>query len=335
MAGLSKHLNQKFGVRLPCRVFQVPKVLVAEKHETRVKILGTIRQMEAHLRQGNCRIKLDFSKVEKIFPGGMLIFLSALQRLTTLYPNFIRARCPPHSLSSQLLNHFGLAKALSLNTVHSAPKDISVVQWDFLHGSQADGPQVRDLLNKYRTKTNAAIPEALFPALTEGLTNVRQHAYNADSGIPPSLQNWWIFARMEDPTEGKRGYLYIAIYDIGYGIPATLRRKLNRREVVWDIVDKAGQLAALTTGRSVDKHLLQMAIEYRRSQTGSAHRGNGLPEMREFAQSNQNGRLHVISGKAQYSYISGRSDGHTQGFKDDFPGTLILWGIPLVAKEKA
>lgn len=329
----AKRVSLRTKKRLQCCIIQVPKLLIGEKEEQRSLILNAISQIENRLFRGGYRIKLDFSRVEKIFPGGMLILLAALQRLTTLYPRRILARCPPQSLSSQLLNHFGLANALGVNPSLSKPKASSVLSWNYLTGTQAAGPEVTELLNKYRDNTNAEIPPGLFAVLTEGLTNVRQHAYTEESDAPAALRKWWLFARYDEPVDDQKGSLYIAIYDMGVGIPFTMRNKLKRKEVVIDLLDKAGKAISFSDGNALDRRLLQAAIEHKRSQTGQPHRGNGLPEMREFIDSTEGGRLHIVSGKAQYSIIRGKSEGHAEGFKQEFPGTLLLWGLPLRAKE--
>lgn len=319
--------------KLRSSVIVVPNLLIAEKAEQRQQILGIVSQIEHRLRSRSHRVKLDFSQVKKIFPGGMLLLLAALSQLADAYAGKISARCPPNSLSAQLLNHFGLAGKLKVNLALSRPTHASVLAWSFLTGSQAAGEQVTALLNRYREGTNAAIPEGLFAVLTEALTNVRQHAYKDLPQVQESWRKWWLFARYEEPKPDAPGSLYIAIYDIGAGIPTTMRNKLKKNEIVVDLLDKSGRLLSLSDGVMLDKKLLFEAVEHRRSQTGEGHRGNGLPEMKDFAASNQGGRLHIISGRVQYSIVRGNAEGQVQGHKDEMPGTLVLWGLPLMAKE--
>lgn len=321
-------------VKLRVCVLTVPRLLIAEKLEQRLQILNVISQVRERLAGGGYRVKLDFSKVEKIFPGGMLVLLSAMERLASRYPGRISARCPPNSLAAQLLNHFGLANTLGVNPRMSRPRASSVVDWSYLTGTQAAGEEVKELLDKYRRSTDAEIPEGLFAVLTEGLTNVRHHAYTDDTDLPAELRKWWLFARYAEPKSREHGSLFIAIYDMGAGIPATMRNKLQKKEVVIDWIDKATELAAIGDGTALDKRLLQVAVDHRRSQTGQPHRGNGLPEMREFIAATDEGRLHIVSGRAQYSFLSGKNDGHSDGFKQKFPGTLLLWSLPLKAKEQ-
>lgn len=332
-ARMRNHVETTSHSKMKCCVISVPRVLVAEKPKQRQEILNVINQTITTLAKGDTKVKLDFSKVEKIFPGGMLILLASLQLFTNVWKGRITARCPPHSLTAQLINHFGLADAFGVSANLSKPKASSVIDWQFLTGTKAGGEEVRELLNNYRHKTNAEIPEGLFAALTEGLTNVRHHAYTENSEVPAEFQKWWLFARYTEPLETETGSLFIAIYDMGVGIPSTMRSKLEKGEIILDLIDKVGQSTRVTKGSALDRRLLEEAVEYKRSQTGQPHRGNGLPEMREFASTTNGGRLHIVSGQAQYTFVAGKIDGHTLGFKEEFPGTLLLWSLPLKMKE--
>lgn len=315
-------------------ILTVPPILTAEKLEMRQKILMIISQIEARLRVKRCRVKLDFSRVKRIFPGGMLILIAALRRLSDAHPGRIHARCPPKSLAAQLLNHFGLADALGVTRHLSTPTHSSVVEWQHLVGSKADGDRVKELLDTYRLHTQADLPDELFLVLTEGLTNVAHHAYPAECAVAPEHRKWWLFSRFVEPTPAQEGSIYIAIYDIGVGIPATLRPKIKNYEHWLNVVDKTARATSLGDGALLDQRLLRTAIEESRSQTFLAFRGKGLPEMREFAASTDGGRLHIVSGQAQYSVLGGRPDGQLQGFGEKFPGTLLLWNLPLKGKEQ-
>lgn len=306
----------------------IPSVLVAERYEHRCKILDVVEQCLRALDRGGSRVKLDFSRVQKIYPGGMLVLLGALELILDIFPGRVAARCPPRSLSAQLLRHFGIADKLGVSPQHSQPTARSVVEWRYLTGTQAMGEDVRDLLNSYRENTDAEIPPDLFSVLTEGLINVRHHAYPADSEIPADLRRWWLFARYVEPVGRTAGNLYIAIYDMGVGIPTTMKQRLERGEIILNFIEQL-----VPTGKALDKALLQQAVEHRRSGTGLAHRGNGLPEMRDFVASTSAGRLYIVSGNAQYSYGPSAEDGITSAYPRSFLGTLILWSLPLKLKE--
>ena len=327
-----KRAGKNMIVRRKSSVFIIPEILMAEKEEQRKRILEVVNQIWFTLENTKARIKLDFSKVNKIYPGGMLILISSLELICFKFHGRVVARCPSGSLAGQLLNHFGFAKNLGMIPSLNSPTADSVINWNYITGTQADGQKVSNLLKQYGDNTNAQIPQSLFAVLTEALVNVRQHAYE-ESDIHSDFQKWWLFARYREPSVGNLGNLYIAIYDIGVGIPFTMRRKKERKEIVIDFFDQAGKKFNLSNGTLLDKHLLSEAVENKRSQTGEPYRGNGLPEMREFVSSTTDGRLCIISGKAQYTSFGGQSHGQSHSIQSMFPGTLLLWSLPLIPKD--
>lgn len=329
-ANLARHGADLGRIRVVAKTsaIQIPPMLVAEKYEQRCKILDVLEQCLGVLERGRSRVKLDFSRVQRIFPGGMLVLLGALELILEFYPGRVFARCPPKSLSAQLLRHFGVADKLGVSPQFSKPTAKSVVEWRYLTGTQAMGEEVSRLLDNYRQNTSAEIPPDLFGVLTEGLTNVRHHAYPPESNIPVDLRRWWLFARYVEPNDKTPGNLFIAIYDMGVGIPATMKQRLERGEIALNWVEKV-----IPTGHALDRALLQQAVDHKRSGTGHPHRGNGLPEMREFVETTTSGRLYIVSGNAQYSYGPQFKSGSTNAFSRQFPGTLILWSLPLKSKE--
>lgn len=150
-----------------------------------------------------------------------------------------------------------------------------------------------------------------------------QHCFcsRAYYGREAELQKWWLFARCEQPTCAAAGWLFIAIYDLGAGIPSTMRNQLKTGERLLDFMDTAKGVMFLGKGSALDQRLIKEAVEHKRSQTGQPHRGNGLPEMRQFAEGTKGGRLHIVSGHAQYTYPGGSTGGgQTAGFRSEFPG---------------
>lgn len=131
-SNIAKQSHSKSSTRLRCFIILAPKLLIAEKYEQRQQILDVLSNIERRLQSGSYRVKLDFSRVEKIFPGGKLILLAALQSMAKRHPVRISAHCPPYSLAAQLLNHFGLSSALRISPSLSRLKDPSVIDWSHL-----------------------------------------------------------------------------------------------------------------------------------------------------------------------------------------------------------
>jgi hypothetical protein len=265
-----------------------------------------------------------------MYPGGTLILLAYLELLLDRYPGRIEARCKPHSLPAQLMRHFGIADRLGLSPELSRPTHDSVVNWHYLTGTVADGSKIAQLLETYRQLSAARIPEGLYEALTEALTNVRQHAYPEGTKTPNSLRRWWLFAKYEEPIGSKTGSLYIGVYDIGIGIQRSMRQRLKPGEM---ILGKAGEWLDWTgirgTTALLDRLLLHAAVERNRSSTGQSFRGIGLQEMRDFVRGTASGVLSIVSGLAQYTCNAKTDSSAAFPSKDPILGTLIVWNIPL------
>ena len=230
-----------------------------------------------------------------------------------------------------------MAKALGIPKPGSVPLSRKVTDWRYASGAQADGGAVSKFLDGLLAAAEHRMPERLYDVLGEALTNVRHHAYPKDQRWPAELCRWWLFGSHVPPNGDQPAELFIAAYDMGVGIPHTMKRRLKTGEIVLNIVDGARRIMASATGPLLDAKLLEHAVERTRSSTGDKFRGLGLPEMRTFASSTPHGNLHIVSGHSWYTYPGKHPDGHPGGVAhptpSPFPGTLILWRIPLPATE--
>ncbi len=308
----------------------VPAHLLAERFKERSKILSLLTSALDILSTSNNKVRFDFSRVQRCYPGGMLMLLAYLEMLSQTYPRRVFARCPPRSMSGQLLNHFGLGSNLGVSSSSNAPTHESVVNWHYVTGTKIDGKKVSALLHKYKEIAGAEMPEGLYDVLSEALTNVHHHAYSDETKLPEQMRRWWMFSRYVEPKESEPGNLYIAVYDVGHGIQNTMGRKLKAGELVIeglkDLYEKAGG-----SWKVMDRLLLERAVVLNRSSTGLKNRGKGLPEMRDFIQSTESGSLQIISGFSQYASNS-KSNSQVMSWSEKVLGTLILWDIPLGQK---
>lgn len=308
--------------------------MLAERGEDRSKLLNILNSMVVALQRSGTKVKLDFSKTVRMYPGGMLMLLAYLEVLLDLYPGRLKACCMPRSLAAQLMGHFGIATKLGLSAASSRPRDDSVVTWKYLTGEVADGSKISELIEGYRKLTSAEIPDGLYEALTEALTNVRQHAYPAGSNTPDALRRWWLFAKYEEPSGGNVGKLFVGVYDIGLGIQQSMRKHLLPTEKLLDVTGTFLEWTGLEGTSKLERLLLTEAVERNRSSTGLDFRGNGLPEMRDFVLKTTSGRLSIVSGSSQYTTLA-KSQSSSANSSRPILGTLILWSIPLDAKEIA
>ena len=237
-------------------VFKVPSNLLAERYSDRSKILDILWSALNVLGNTNSRVKFDFSRVERCFPGGMLMLMAFLELLVDSFPNRVTARCPPGSMSGQLLNHFGIGSKLGVSSTACHPRHDSVVNWHYVTGTKLDGSKISELLKKYKELSDAEPPEGLYDVLGEALTNVHHHAYPDKSATPELLRRWWMFSRYDSPGADGPGSLYIAIYDIGEGIQNTMRKKLSTGELILNLGESVSEVLGFNL-KVLDKILLE------------------------------------------------------------------------------
>ena len=311
----------------------MPRDVMAETDSHREQLRQVITSALAILGRPRTKVRFDFTRTKMIYPGGMLLFLAYLQLMLLHFPGRVKARCFPQSLAAQLMRHFGVADQLGVAPAGSQPHHESVVNWRYLTGDFADGEKIAELIDGYRRDTSAKLPDGLYDVLAEALTNVRHHAYPADTDVPESMRRWWLFARYVAPKDDQPGNLFVAVYDIGVGIQHSMRTQLRSGEIALDKTDEVLKLLGIGAGKRLDRLLLERAVEHPRSSTGLSFRGRGLPEMRDFVLATNAGRLYIISGNAQYTCLGGSSAGSVANSQKLFNGTLILWSIPLEHTE--
>lgn len=165
--------------------------------------------------------------------------------------------------------------------------------------------------------------QALFAAVSESFSNVWQHAYTEDINkkhstlcVALKAQKWWIALQHLDSQ------LFIAVYDVGIGIPASTRKK------EW-YTSLTGEIISVLGGLSADSSDIQTALEYGKSRFKVQGRGNGLPAVKRFVEINPDGQLQIMSGKSLYRFRSKDKFTKWTDLDNCFPGTLIQWNIAL------
>ncbi len=286
------------------------------------------------LTRGSARVKLDFSEVKRIYPGGMLLLLAYLERLVDAFPGRIRAVCPRGSMAAQLLWHFGFGEKLQIPEHGNEPRHASVTGWKYTTGHLAEGALVHEHIADFSSQVGSSMPDGLYNTLSESMTNVRQHAYPEGCKIPEQFRRWWMFSSCQSPASGQDGNLFLAFYDFGVGIPDSMRERLvGLAEQSAETLHRLLRHLGLTHGKGLDRQLLQLAVDHTRSRTGLPFRGKGLPEMKEFAASMSGGQMTIISGRAMYRFRGHWPEAVVTKSERGILGTLILWNLPLTWKD--
>lgn len=258
------------------------------------------------LLQSGKRVVLDFSQVEALYPCGVLILMGWVDEWTEKHRASISATYPTNDLVEQMLQHVEVLQKLGL-TARKEVNHNDVTRWHYFHGTNADATQIEPFMLDLQKLLGEEKQLGLGNCITEAMINVGHHAYAGDAGGP-----WWIFATISE----KR--VFIALYDRGSSVPATLLSKPGIMDVL------SGRLWAIGRG---DSRLITAAIGGR-TRTQLPYRGKGLPEMLEFTKAFDNSELGIFSRNGFFRYDKSESSGN---LRTPIKGTLVIWMLNIAA----
>lgn len=281
-------------------------------NKTRKELDSFIEKITQHLKSGR-KVKIDFSETTELFPCGTIIFIANIDVLKNQYPNMITCTYPKNEVVEQLFQHVGLLSWFGLSSRRKIDHD-QVKYWHFHSGIDVNPETFKDLTQYVKEIINHKDKELFADCLNEAVTNTHNHAYKATKNFiqDRSLQKWWMFSLLKEDRLG------VVIYDLGMGIPGSIRSKPE----FFDLFRRR---------KYSDKALIKQTVNSNLTITKLRHRGKGFPEMLEFAKNIPDGFFSVWSGKAGFKHRS-KPDA-TQDTKvidiAKLRGTLILWMLPL------
>lgn len=180
-----------------------------------------------------------------------------------------------------------------------------------------DANQYAEAIEVHEGRLAEPLVKGIYRGLAEAMTNACQHAYSGlrDDGLNHDRpRDWWVFSQAKD------GHLYVALCDLGVGIPGTL-----------PITNPGlyGWLKAKLGIEPLDGECIAAAIEDSRSSTGKRERGKGLGDIIRAVTGAPGGRAVVFSNRGCYTLKNGEEA--SGNFRDSILGTLISWSVPIQA----
>ena len=263
---------------------------------------------------------IDFRPIRQVTPSGALVLAAELDRV-----NHLKGRPPLKQIDAdqwdpnvrRLLKEMGFFKLLQTSSPTGEPIASDDRYIEFRSGEKVDG-EVVDELRRLDLDPHVNVPKnrLLFSAITEAMTNVRQHAYGNRQSYSTAPRFWWLSASFN--TEKKE--ITVMIYDQGSGIPETLPKKWGE------------SLRNLLPAELVDDHarLIEAAHELSRSRTRERHRGRGFErDIRHYIANLDKGQgtYRIISGRGEYTAESGGGPTNRRSFRGCLEGTFIQWRI--------
>lgn len=317
--GWTPHLWERSKVKLP----EVLSLITPQAHLELTTALENLRS--AFSEQGS--VCLDFSATRQLFPAGTLLLWAELTRLIDAFPAVELSCIPSSNLKvSHVLQHLGIYGLLGY-TAPEKPEGDDVLPWKKTRGTRVDVQQAGALLEG---DPNFSMTEArhLFGAVSEAVTNVSHHAHLAErlDGLQlPSSREWWLFHKVDNDR------LFIAICDLGIGIPRSLPR-VHTAEHVREV------LARLFPGkRATDGRMIKAALRIGRTRTGEENRGLGFHDILGIIDAVEGSQLFIFSNRGGLTYkrtpSSQSASIKTWTFKNSILGTILVWSFPLRGAE--
>lgn len=296
-----------------------PKCFALEehRHDTLVEFLTKLREA---FHSGSKVVCIDFRQTEKMIAGGTLLFYSELQRLRAMFST-VPVRCVPskNSVVNQVLEHLNIFQTLGYES-DIVPVRQDVVSWRVVSSEEIDGAKVGELLETYKSLSGPVVGQ-LFRGAGEAMFNVR-HAYEEgrNDGLPePSQKRWWMFCREAE------GELFVAVCDLGIGIPRSLPLK-HPSEVIQSVIDKIPGIQS-----NLDAKMICAAMQMDRTGTNLSGRGKGLADFKRVIDAVPGARLFIFSNRGLVRYQGGAQK--RVSFDRSIKGTVVVWTIPIFAGE--
>ena len=284
-----------------------PSVFNVYKQSYRPDVMQFFSRVQKELKSG-ARVIINFEGTKELHPCAMLVFMAQLEIWMHRYPNMLSAKRPADDVVEQLFQHFGLLNKLGVESTKAVEHE-QVKYWHYYSGEKVTAATYRELMTSITGRVDRS---SLFgDCLNEAVSNAVSHAYKFEQrGLPPQeMRRWWMFSQL------KEGNLFVAIYDAGISIPASLRTSPEWRDYFRNLVGGDGKMIEVAAGSF-------------RTSTKLGNRGKGLPEMLEFSTELSSGGLAIMSRWGCFSYDAKERVHRRNNYRHPLRGTLVLWTIP-------
>ena len=293
-----------------------PPVFDIEDKKNRRRLTRFLKDLRGHFnRHAAKRLLIDFQRTQRFVAAVVLLFYAELCRLVEYSPaTQVRCNEPQNERAKQVLQQIGVY-GICHHPFHGRTTHRDVVHWRGARGHLVDASQYAKTIEAHEGGLAEPLVNGIYRGLAEAMTNVCHHAYidRRDDGLDhDGPRDWWVFSQAKD------GYLYVALCDLGVGIPGTLP---STNPTLY------GKLKALFGITPQDGDCIAAAIEDSRSRTGRPERGKGLGDIIRAVAGAPRGRAMVFSNRGWYTLNGGNES--SGNYRDSILGTLIAWSVPV------
>ena len=298
-------------------LLRAPKIFALE-NSAGVELLHFMSELRSTVAElGKGTVVIDFTKTIRMYAGGTLYFTSELQLLLDVFPEVsIRCRKSHYPVVNEVLVHLGIFAQLKHSSGALARRH-DVTSWKKATGDDVDLTGAGQTIEAYESLTKEAA-KLLFKGASEAISNVVAHAYemSRESGYPQARRKaWYLFCR-EDSND-----FFLAICDLGAGIPETLTRKHPQ-----DLINRVLNMLAGRLGGDAD--MIEAAMEIARTRTRNPYQGLGLQDFKSVVDGLPGASLHIYSNAGAVVYRNGKKVGKRK-LSTSIGGTIVLWRVPI------
>lgn len=304
-------------------VIPVPRNVTLNGRAHQAELTKFLHELRLSFRKKDGQLCIDFRQCRKLFPEGTLLFFAELTRLIEGFPAKARRCIPAIDVTvNGVLQHLGLYALLGHESAR-VPEGRDVVNWRVARAPNVDGERAGEALLAMEMSSERT--SDLFRGVTEAITNVSNHAHIAsrkDGLHLPIKKEWWMFCREDDDS------LYVAVCDLGIGIPRSLPR-VHASEVLADALSRM-----FGNRRPTDGRMIKAALRLRRTRTEQRYRGKGFTDILSVANRSEGSALRIYSNRGRVSYSADTLIPviRDRTFKYSILGTIIVWVFPLKGK---
>lgn len=252
----------------------------------------------------------DFNKLALLIAPATIYFSHILEQFPQR--KILGRASNKSNIVRAMFTKLGIHEHLGLQPCYS---NHDMVDWYTFSGTDltfgSDYDEIEEILEEKLDEETFLIVN---DAISEAVSNVLNHAYDKRER---SL-GWKVSLKVTEE------YLSLAITDLGKSIPVTVPDRIddhmiNRLSNVFNTSNFLGM---------DDAQLIDIASEFRRSNTEERHRGKGFGDMLEVCKTVKNSRLIVYSRKGVWA-SDGQDYKKMVNYKDKIDGTIIFWKLPL------
>lgn len=279
---------------------------------------------------------LDFSETEVVKAAAVTLLYSVIEKSLESFDKSVKFTRPKSKKANELLREFNIykllhgseivydiAKAESIPVISSVKDDhvddvCEFIKFRFF----SDGLSEKEIANR---------DNILGSAISETVDNVYFHAY--PSNQEGDKKRWWL------ACDVFKDEIFLAIYDLGVGIPKTVHEKewfksalkKSRPKIYQElesVANSSGFLPALFN-KIKDEELIYISMLDDFSGTFQEKHGQGSKSIKNLVSDTSDGVLWIYSGKGLYKFRDELSEPELSHLPISIPGTLIQWNIKL------